>query len=560
MGETYDTYDKVIEAPFVVEDVSAAKWDDETDIVIVGFGAAGASAALQAREGGADVIVLDRFGGGGASAFSGGVIYAGGGTSIQRGAGISDTPEEMAKYLAMEVGDAARPETIQRYAEESRETLEWLMRHGVPYDSTFYREKTVYPPEGYFLQYSGNEKVPEYACTAKPAARGHRAVGKGFTGYVMFGALKNTAKEMGVRILTHSPVTRLLIDREGQVIGVEATVLPTSAHARHAKLYGRVKPATPFNAATAARSARAARALEETKGQRRLIRARRGVVLSTGDFAHNMEMLRQYAPFLARNIQALMRMSSLGCNGSGIRLGMSVGAAATGLDRMYVGRNMAPPASFIHGVMVNARGTRFVNEAAYNSIVGRAILSQPGGAAWLILTRRDYRKAIREGLFSGWNVFRFFGAPAILNILFGGTKHAPGIEVLARKCGMDLATLSATVDRYNQTIGGNDDFGKLAENKIPVVDKGYYAINFSIPNKFAFTQIFTMGGLAVDEVTGEVLRSDGSPVIGLYAAGRTAYGLCSNNYVSGLSLGDCVFSGRRAARHCASRAVGNQLR
>jgi 3-oxo-5alpha-steroid 4-dehydrogenase len=63
--------------------------------------------------------------------------------------------------------------------------------------------------------------------------------------------------------------------------------------------------------------------------------------------------------------------------------------------------------------------------------------------------------------------------------------------------------------------------------------------------------MLTLGGLTVDETTGEVLRADDSPIRGLHAAGRTAVGLCSRSYVSGLSLADCVFSGRRAGRHAA---------
>jgi 3-oxo-5alpha-steroid 4-dehydrogenase len=64
--------------------------------------------------------------------------------------------------------------------------------------------------------------------------------------------------------------------------------------------------------------------------------------------------------------------------------------------------------------------------------------------------------------------------------------------------------------------------------------------------------MLTLGGLLVDETTGQVRRADGSCVPGLYAAGRTAVGICSNSYVSGLSLADCVFSGRRAGRHAAA--------
>jgi 3-oxo-5alpha-steroid 4-dehydrogenase len=539
-----------IEKPLIVDDPDAVAWARQADVVVVGFGGAGATAALQAAEQGADVIALDRFAGGGATRFSGGVNYAGGGTSIQQEAGVTDSVEEMTKYLMLEVGDVVRPQTVRNYSEQSGPSLEWLRKLGVPYKGTLYKEKIVYPPDGYYLQYSGNEKVPEYASRAVPAARGHRAVGTGLSGYAMYDAMLAAAHKLGVKLIPHSPVVRLVQDRQGKIIGVETRALPERLWAKHSRFYQRVNPSKPFNAKTALKAGRAAAAMEQAEGAPQLIRARRGVVLSTGGFAHNLSMLERHAPFFARHIGAVMRMNSLGCTGAGIRLGESVGGVARGLDRLYIGRNMAPPNPFLKGIMVNAKGERFVNEAAYNSIIGRAIFEQPGGQAHLIITRANERKSIRQCLFSGLSVFLFFGLPAVLNILFGGTKRAGTIKGLAEKCAMDPQVLQATVDRYNQTIGSADDLGKPPELRQPIADRGYTAINFSITNKFAFTQIFTLGGLVVDEETGQALRADGTPITGLYAAGRTAFGLCSHNYISGLSIGDCVFTGRRAARNC----------
>ena len=539
--------------PLIVEDVDAVVWAHEADVVVVGFGGAGATAALHAAQEGATVIALDRFAGGGATRFSGGVNYAGGGTSIQQEAGVIDSVEEMTKYLMLEVGDVVRPETVRTYSEQSGPNLEWLRALGVPYEGTLYKEKIVYPPDGYYLQYSGNEKVPEYARHAVPAARGHRSVGTGMSGYAMYDAMLAAAQKIGVKLIPHSPVSRLIQNRQGRVVGVEIRTLPERLWAKHSGLYDSVNPTKPFNAKTAMKAGRAAFEMEQREGTTQLIRARRGVVLSTGGFAHNLSMMEQHVPFFARHVGAVMRMSSLGCTGAGIQLGESAGGVTRGLDRLYIGRNMAPPNSFLQGIMINSNGERFVNEGAYNSIIGRAISEQPGGQAYLIMTRQNERKAIRECLFSGWSVFRFFGLPAALNILLGGTKRAPTVKGLAHKLGVAPEVLQATVDRYNQTIGSADDFGKLPELIQRFEGRGYTAINFSIPNKFAFTQIFTLGGLVVDEETGQALRADGSPIVGLYAAGRTAFGLCSHNYISGLSIGDCVFTGRRAARSCLAQ-------
>ena len=185
--------DRGSEAPLILADPDKAQWDDEADIVVVGFGGAGASAALEARERGLDVLAIDKFDGGGATAFSGGIIYAGD-TAIQRDAGVSDSVEEMARYLALEVGNTVSSDTVRRFCEESADNLDWLRGHGVPYEGTLFADKTAYPPDGYHLYYSGNEEVSGFKEHAKPAPRGHRPVGPGMTGNVMFAALRRAAE------------------------------------------------------------------------------------------------------------------------------------------------------------------------------------------------------------------------------------------------------------------------------------------------------------------------------------------------------------------------------
>ena len=99
----------------------------------------------------------------------------------------------------------------------------------------------------------------------------------------------------------------------------------------------------------------------------------------------------------------------------------------------------------------------------------------------------------------------------------------------------------------------SDPFEKSADDMRELTTGPFYAIDMSIDAKLTPLPTLTLGGLAVDEDTGAVLRGDGHAVPGLYAAGRTAIGVCSNLYVSGLSVADCVFSGRRAARSAAGR-------
>src|SRR6185369_13582095 len=134
------------------------KWDREADVVVVGFGCAGACAAIEAAEAGADVLLLERAGGGGGtSAMSGGLIYMGGGTPVQEACGITDTPEEMFTFLMAACGPEADDAKVRVFCEESVGHFHWLERHGVPFKRSSYPEPFTEPPTDDCLIFSGGE-------------------------------------------------------------------------------------------------------------------------------------------------------------------------------------------------------------------------------------------------------------------------------------------------------------------------------------------------------------------------------------------------------------------
>ncbi len=152
----------------------------DPDVIVIGGGLAGICAAIAAAQHGASVVVLDRAHGGGTTAVSGGVVYAGGGTKQQIEAGHGDdTPENMFRYLREEVGDAVDAETLKKFCDGSVARMEWLESCGVRFSGALCPFRTSYPTSKYFLYYSGNEKAHPFAAVAKPAPRGHRAVGQG---------------------------------------------------------------------------------------------------------------------------------------------------------------------------------------------------------------------------------------------------------------------------------------------------------------------------------------------------------------------------------------------
>ncbi|MDI3260023.1 MAG: FAD-binding protein [Sinobacteraceae bacterium] len=544
-----------VEPPLVVERADGGSWDERCDVLVLGFGAAGAAAAIAAREAGAQVLVAERFEGGGATAKSGGVVYAGGGTRTQRALGYEDTPEEMYQYLRQETGDAVSEATLRRFCEDSRALIEWLESIGADFSSAAPAPKTSYPKDGIYLYYSGNESVPAYAASARPAPRGHRTRGRWMSGKVLFELLRARAAELGVRVLTQAPARRLIVERHtGAVLGAELWRLaPGSAAARrHLKLMRRAEGLHHLAPRRADRLRAKAAELERRAAQPWRVRARRGVVLATGGFIFNREMVARHAPPFRR----AMRLGATGCDGSGIRLGQSVGAAVARMDKVSAWRFINPPSAWPRGLVVDAQGARLCNEQVYGATLGVAMCERHEGRAWLILDRALRRAAMKEALCGG--LWWFQSVPAILLML--GAPRARRIEDLARKLGLPAAALAQTLARYNEGARtGRDALGKSAELLQPLDRGPYYALDLSVSNRRFPCPAITLGGLRVDESCGAVLDTQNRALVGLYAAGRCAVGIASNGYVSGLSIADCLWSGRRAGA-AAAGAVGAALK
>jgi 3-oxo-5alpha-steroid 4-dehydrogenase len=518
-------------------------------VLVVGFGAAGACAAIEAANAGATVIVTDRFGGGGASAKSGGVVYAGGGTRFQKTAGYDDSPDAMYEYLCMEVGDAVERSTLRDFCERSVEMIEWLEAHGVEFDATVPPCKTSYPADGYYLYFSGNETVKQYAGKCPPAPRGHRVKGAGLSGAMLFRALRKSVHAAGARVMTQSSVRRLVVDdRSGVVLGAELWQFENDSraarrHRRLSRLAERMYYPTPSISDTLRRRTLG---LELAEARPRLVRARAGVVLSTGGFIFNREMVARHAPNYLRNF----RLGTSGCDGSGVRLGESAGGEAARLERVSAWRFINPPLAWTRGMIVDGNGVRFCNEEVYGAKLGYEMCEHHGGKAWLVIDSAIRRDAVREALFGG--LWGFQSVPALV-LTFAGAKRGNSIAHLASRIGADAATLVQSWQSYNQAAHGGDDLlGKSRDLLHPLEAAPFYALDISVDKRVFPCAALTLGGLRVDESDGAVRTGDGGTVTGLYAAGRAAVGIASNHYVSGLALADCVWSGRRAGRASAA--------
>jgi len=542
---------KPAEPPLVLTKTDGEAWDDEADVVVVGFGGAGACAALEANTNGARVLVLDRFHGGGATAISGGVFYAGGGTHIQSEAGVTDDADEMFRYLSLEVQGVVSEETLRDFCDKSVDNLTWLEEHGVPFEASLCPYKTSYPTDDYYLYYSGNEGFTPYKEAAKPAPRGHRAKGAGLPGESFYEPLRESAHRAGIQVEYETRVTRLVIDSQNRVLGVEYRQIQKGLWSQlYRKLHQAGIAIVKYNPKLAAKLRERCFRIEAEHSVLKRVRAANGVVLAAGGFIYNRQMVKEIAP----KYRTGMPLGTPADNGSGILLGQSVGGKTDLMNRISAWRFINPPEAFANGMIINQQGERYINEFRYGAAVGEAMVEENDGVAILVING-ELKKIAREQCKPGKAQW-FQRAPALLNLWFN-SKEAKSVEELAKVANVPVDALRRTLDEYNDAADGKiaDRFHKDADKMHAMRNGPYFAINAGIKSKRFPCPTLTLGGLVVDERTGQVKGEDGGVIPGLYAAGRNAVGVCSRQYVSGLSIADCVYSGRRAGGAAARGEV-----
>jgi succinate dehydrogenase/fumarate reductase flavoprotein subunit len=498
-----DTYDSEVSASTPLREGSVTHWDQEVDVIVVGFGATGACAATEAAEAAASVRVLERgWRGGGSSAESTAQIYLGGGTPLQKANGFDDDPDEMYKYLVASCGPGADEAKIRIYSDRSVEHFHWLTGHGIPFEPGFVPyEVSTHPGPGQSLSYTGSERTWPFCELAKPAPRGHTVLKDGaMSGELMMQILMKAAVDAGAAVQPDTDAETLVIAEDGSVVGVVA---------RH-------------------------------EGSRQILRARRGVVLTTGGFQRNREMLRWYAPHLLDTTVPIG--PEIGDDGSGIRMGMGAGGAVIRMDSGCVTLGFAyGHRDNLRGILVNAQGQRYVNEDLYQSNHGGVALQRQDGQIYLIVDDQIYQGQ---------------GAPKPGDHV-GGVYTLAAVaetpEELEAELGMPPRSLSHTIAVYNECAERGEDpyFHKESLWVQPLATPPYAAIDLRVGH--TYYALFTLGGLHT-RPGGEVMNADGEVVPGLFAAGRTASGVPAQGYNSGLSLGDCTFSGRLAGASAARRS------
>lgn len=468
-----------------------------TDVIVVGAGISGLSAALEAARGGATVRLVEM-----SSVFGGHAVMAHGGlalvaTPIQEAQGVGDSPE-VAERDFLSWGEDANREWVTRYVASSREMVfDWVRDLGVSFSDRL-------------IQIPGNS-VPRFH---SPKGRG-----LGLVSPIYRAAERNP----GIEFEWNVRIDELLVE-EGRAVGVRGTSLRSG------------KPKT-FRADH--------------------------VVLATGGFQSNLEMVREFWPEQFEFPGRILVGSGAHSVGSGHRVAQAAGAALQNMDRQwnyatglpdprFPGTDRGLNASNGASIWVNTNGERFVNETASTKDRFRALLRQEDARYWALFDERAKPRLFVSG--SDWadseTVERLILADS--NIV----KVANTWSDLAGLTGLPVEALVGTVERYNQMIreGVDQDFRRFGFGTVPydlapgsevgaveVLQPPFYALSF-----FPLARK-SMGGVAIDERT-RVLSPAGEVIPGLYAVGELA-GFGGINGWAGLEgtfLGPCILTGRVA--------------
>ncbi|WP_118915103.1 FAD-dependent oxidoreductase [Mycobacterium shigaense] len=473
---------------------SITSWDDEADVVIAGYGVAGAAAAVEAARAGADVLVLERTGSwGGAASMAGGFIYLGGGTPLQKACGFPDSVENMVAFLNIAMGPGADENRIADYCAGSVAHFDWLVGCGVPFKAEFFAEPGWEPMGDQGLMYSGGENSYPFNTIATPAPRGHvpqmsnKKQGEASAGYMLMKPLVKTATAAGARALYDVRAQSLVVESDGRVVGIRA------------RRYG----------------------TELT------IRARSGVVLATGSFAYNDSMVARFAPRIAGRPAASIEQH----DGQAIRMAQALGADLAHMDATEVAI-FIDPQQLVRGILVNGSGQRYVAEDTYPGRIGQLTLYHQDNVAYLIIDSDANDEAM-----ASWS-------PKFM--LREASWVADNIADLEREMGLPPGSLQSTVTAFNDGAArGEDPLLHKKPEWLKPIGSPVGAIDLR-----ENTGGFTLGGLNTT-LDAEVLHVSGEPIPGLFAAGRSTAGLAAWGYASGVSLGDGSFYGRRAGRSAA---------
>jgi 3-oxosteroid 1-dehydrogenase len=551
---------------------TSVHWDEEFDFVVVGSGGGGMAAALTAADAGLSTVVVEKgkkFGG--TTGISGGGIWIPNNPTL-RAKGHDDSRESIRRYLdLLTVGrvPAARLDAFVDHGPAAMELLcrsRWMVfdwtkgyadyhpeleggRPGgrsieaKPFDTRklgederYQRPNNLKGPLGLWITAKDYRDlamvkrtwrgrwasvVAAWRVSSNVVRRRHMATG----GRALVARMRMALKDAGVPLWLRTPMTDLVVDGSGAVLGIEVS----------------------------------------REGTTRRIRARHGVLLATGGFDHNPELREKYLPEGGRTDYSAGARENVG---DGIVLGTKVGAALDLMDDAWWMPSVRHPAGAViplvsercipPSVIVNGAGNRFTNESSpYVNFVHDQLA---GGhvPAWFVMDAKARSRYPFAQILPGMPVPKEFYDAGI-------AFRADTLTGLAGRIGVPADALVATVERFNEfaRTGVDADFGRgesaydryygdptLKNPNLDVIDKGpFYAFRIEAGD------LGTKGGVVCDERS-RVLREDGSVIPGLYATGNVSASVMGNEYAGpGATIGPAIVFGYLAAKDAAQQAA-----
>ena len=514
-GLNPDDYKTAVEKTGSAEDSTV-----EADVVVVGAGGAGMTAAITAAAEGKSVVILES-----QSMVGGNSVRATGGMNAGKtvyqdenefgeSAGVEKTlktaaekyadnetitalaktvSEQWAAYQANPTGyfDSVElmeldtmiggkgindPELVETLCANSADAIDWLDEHGI----------TLHDVSSF-----GGASV-------KRIHRPVNAEGKTVSvGSYMIPLLQENCEKAGVQILLNTTANEILTDANGAAVGIKAT--------------GSTGETVTVNA--------------------------KAVVLTTGGFGANLDMVTEYKP----ELKGFMTTNAAGIQGQGIEMAQAIGAATVDMDQIQIHPTVeANTAALITeglrgdgAVLINAEGKRFIDEVGTRDVVSAAEIAQTGSYSWLVV---DQAMVDNSSVIQGY-------------IKKGYTVTGATYEELGKAMGVDAAAFAETMDKWNGYVEAKNDpdFGRTSFAN-PLNTAPYYAV------KVTAGVHHTMGGLKINANT-EVLNEKGEVIPGLFAAGEVTGGVHGANRLGGNAVADFTVFGRIAGAAASDYAA-----
>ena len=514
-GLNPDDYKTAVEKDAAAEDSTV-----DADVVVVGAGGAGMTAAITAAAEGKSVVILES-----QSMVGGNSVRATGGMNAGKtvyqdenefgeSAGVEKTlktaaekyadnetitalaktvSEQWAAYQANPTGyfDSVElmeldtmiggkgindPELVETLCANSADAIDWLDEHGI----------TLHNVSSF-----GGASV-------KRIHRPVNAEGKTVSvGSYMIPLLQENCEKAGVKMMLDTTATEILTDANGAAVGVKAT--------------GASGETVTVNA--------------------------KAVVLTTGGFGANLDMVVKYKP----ELKGFMTTNAAGIQGQGIEMAQAIGAATVDMDQIQIHPTVeANTAALITeglrgdgAVLINEEGKRFIDEVGTRDVVSAAEIAQTGSYSWLVV---DQAMADASSVIQGY-------------IKKGYTVTGSTYEELGKAMGVDAAAFAETMEKWNGYVEAKNDpdFGRTSFAN-PLNTAPYYAV------KVTAGVHHTMGGLKINANT-EVLNEKGEVIPGLFAAGEVTGGVHGANRLGGNAVADFTVFGRIAGAAASDYAA-----